>query len=53
MEEECRTCHDSGWRNYTCTSRQRCGRYFCERMGEHHTHTHYAVCPGRATNRTN
>jgi hypothetical protein len=51
-KDECRTCHDSGWKSYTCTATSRCGRFFCERMGDAHTHTYYAICPCRATNGT-
>ena len=50
--DECRTCHDSGWKDYTCTVRQRCGRAWCERMGEEYSHTYYAACPCRAGNAT-
>lgn len=49
---DCETCRDSGWREYICQFRQRCGRHFCDQLGEKHTHTYYGVCPCRSHNPT-
>lgn len=51
-KEECSACHDSGWREYSCTAKARCGRRYCEQLGEKHTHPYYAVCMCRPHNRT-
>lgn len=51
-KEECTSCHDSGWREYHCTQRLRCGRRFCDQLGEAHEHTYYSACACRAHNST-
>jgi hypothetical protein len=51
-QEECVSCHDSGWKEYHCTATSRCGRIWCEKNGERYTHDYYAVCPCRPNNHT-
>ncbi len=51
-KEECGQCRDSGWKEATCTHKHRCGRRFCDQLGEKHEHTFYSACVCRATNRT-
>lgn len=51
-KEECTTCHDSGWREHLCTHRTRCGRHYCQQLGEKHEHTYYSACLCREHNST-
>lgn len=51
-KDECRDCRDSGWREYHCTAKARCGRMFCAQLGEKHEHTYYSACPCREHNST-
>lgn len=51
-KDECRTCHDTGWTERTCTQQHRCGRKFCGQLGEKHEHSYYSACVCRATNST-
>lgn len=51
-KDECRDCKDSGWREHHCTHTERCGRRFCDQLGEKHAHTYYSACPCREHNST-
>lgn len=51
-KSECRQCRDSGWTELLCTHTNRCGRRFCQQLGEKHEHTYYAACLCRETNST-
>lgn len=51
-KEECTTCRDSGWQEFHCTQQKRCGRRFCNQLGEKHEHTYYGACPCREHNYT-
>lgn len=46
----CESCKDSGWKPQECTPKARCGRTYCDRLGETHSHEYFIVCPCRAHN---
>jgi hypothetical protein len=51
-KDECTVCKDAGWREHTCTWQERCGRKFCDQLGEKHEHQYYSACPCREHNST-
>lgn len=51
-KEVCQGCHDSGWKEYECRHLHRCGRPYCDRMGEKHAHSYFSACPCREHNPT-
>ncbi len=46
----CDVCQDSGWKPHACTAKTRCGRRFCDRMGETYEHEYMSPCPCREHN---